>query len=93
MWAHAVGLITGNVVLVHQGVPALDPLVLVLQTLVPVLQPLPFGRDAQLAPTCQEGGEAGEDVFLSFPLNCDTDQRLTYVIVGLADIIIPHWDV
>lgn len=56
--SHAVGgaggkwLIASNVVLVVQGVPALDLLVLVLQTLVPVLQPLALGSDTQLAPTC-----------------------------------------
>lgn len=46
-------LIAGDVVLVQQGVPALDLLVLVLQTLIPVLQPLSFGSDTQLTPTCR----------------------------------------
>lgn len=38
-------LIASNVVLVVQGVPALNLLVLVLQTLVPVFQPLALGSD------------------------------------------------
>lgn len=50
-------LITSNVILVIQGVPALDLLVLVLQTLVPVLQPLSFGSDTELAPTCRGKGK------------------------------------
>lgn len=50
-------LITGDVILVIQGVPALDLLVLVLQALVPVLQPLSLGGDTQLTPTCQGGSD------------------------------------
>lgn len=42
-------LIAGHVVLVLELVPALDLLVLVLQTLVPVFQALSLGRDPQLA--------------------------------------------
>lgn len=53
-------LITSDVILVIQGVPALDLLVLVLQALIPVLQPLSLGSDTQLTPTCQEGREVGE---------------------------------
>lgn len=45
-------LITGVVVLIVQGVPALDLLVLVLQALVPVLQALSLRLNAQLAATC-----------------------------------------
>lgn len=52
-------LITSDVILIVQGVPALDPLVFVLQTLVPVLQPLSFGSDTQLTATCEEGTGAG----------------------------------
>lgn len=48
-------LIASDVILDVQGVPALDLLVLVLQTLVPVLEPLPFSSDPQLTPTC--GGD------------------------------------
>lgn len=53
-------LITSNVIIVIQGVPALNLLVLVLQTLVPVLQPLAFGSYTQLTPTCQEGNDVWE---------------------------------
>lgn len=42
-------LITGHVVLVLQLVPALNLLVFVLQTLIPMFQALAFGRDPQLA--------------------------------------------
>lgn len=51
-------LITGHVVLILQGVPALDLLVLVLQTLIPVFQALALGRDSQLAPAWGEGRRA-----------------------------------
>lgn len=96
MWAHDLCLITNDVILVQQGVPALDPLVLILQTLIPVLQPLPFGSDAQLTPTCQEGGRcAGENFFLYFKCikSCDTVQLFTDVIIRLPNIVVPHWDV
>lgn len=53
-------LITGNGILIIQSVPALNPLVLVLQTLIPVLQPLSFGSDTQLTATCQGGSEERE---------------------------------
>lgn len=52
-------LIAGDVVLVLQGVPALDLLVLVLQTLVPVFQALALGRDSQLATAWEKGRRAG----------------------------------
>lgn len=55
-------LIASNVILVIQGVPAFNLLVLVLQTLVPVLQSLPFGSDPKLAATCQEGSEVSAQV-------------------------------
>lgn len=48
-------LIARDVILIQQGVPALYLLVLVLQTLVPVLQSLSFGSDTQLTPTYQKG--------------------------------------
>lgn len=52
-------LIARHVVLVLQLVPALDLLVLVFQTLVPVFQALSFGRDPQLAASwmVREGGD------------------------------------
>lgn len=55
LWRVESKLIAGDVILDVQGVPALDLLVLVLQTLVPVLEPLPFSSDPQLTPTC--GGD------------------------------------
>lgn len=55
-------LITSIVILIVQGVPALDLLVLVLQTLVPMLQPLPFGSDTQLTPTCQRERQMRKEV-------------------------------
>lgn len=52
-------LVARHVVLVLQLVPALDLLVLVFQTLVPVFQALSFGRDPQLAASwmVREGGD------------------------------------
>lgn len=44
-------LIAGNVVLVLEGVPAFNLLVLVLQTFIPVFQALPLSRDAELTAT------------------------------------------
>lgn len=55
-------LITSIVILIVQGVPALDLLVFVLQTLVPMLQPLPFGGDTQLTPTCRRGRQMRKEV-------------------------------
>lgn len=46
-------LVAGDVVLVQQSVPALNLFVLVLQALVPVLQPLSLSGDAQLATSCR----------------------------------------
>lgn len=48
-------LITGNVVLVLEGVPAFNLLVLVLQTFIPVFQALPLSRDAELTATWKKG--------------------------------------
>lgn len=42
-------------ILIVQGVPTLNLLVLILQALVPVLEPLPFGGDTELTATCQRG--------------------------------------
>lgn len=76
-------LIASNVILVVQGVPALDLLVLVLQTLIPVLQPLPLGSDTQLTPTCQEGRQVwkagGEQVrFFGFILSKQRNLTIIY---------------
>lgn len=60
-YAHAVcgargeRLIASVVILIVQGVPTLNLLVLILQTLVPMLEPLPFGGDPELTATCQRG--------------------------------------
>lgn len=48
-------LITGNVVLVLEGVPAFDLLVLVLQTFIPVFQALSLSRNAKLAAPWKRG--------------------------------------
>lgn len=48
-------LIAGNVVLVLEGVPAFDLLVLVLQAFIPVFQALSLSRDAELAATWKRG--------------------------------------
>lgn len=52
-------LVAGHVVLVLELVPALNLLVLVLQTLVPMFQALSLGRDAQLAASWGTGAERG----------------------------------
>lgn len=59
-------LIASVVILIVQGVPPLNLLVLILQTLVPVFEPLPFGGDAELAATCR--GEADGECGKSFAM-------------------------
>lgn len=92
------GLIAGDVVLVHQSVPALNLLVLVLQTLIPVLQVLSLGGDTQLTPTCQEGMEVWRcdgqvRITCSLHESSDAAHIFTYVVVGLPNVVIPHRDV
>lgn len=55
MWDRGERLIASVVILVVQGVPTLNLLVLILQTLVPVFEPLPFGGDTELTATCHRG--------------------------------------
>lgn len=55
-------LITGNVVLVLEGVPAFNLLVLVLQAFIPVFQALPLSRDAELTAAWKKG-RRGDTVF------------------------------
>lgn len=88
-------LIASDVILVVQGVPALDLLVLVLQTLVPVLEPLPFSSDPQLTPTCGGGGGGVRSGSLSEELASAlaVQQSLTDIVVGLPDVVVPHGDV
>jgi hypothetical protein len=44
-------------------VPALNPLVLVLQAVKPVLQALAFGIDAQNHAACGSGQQSGQGVY------------------------------
>ena len=73
-------LITVDVVLVVQGVPALYLLVLVLQALVPVLQPLSLGSDAQLASTYHRHGPIREGPIRDGPISdtVERPQRILY---------------
>lgn len=48
-------LITGNMVLILEGVPAFNLLVLVLQAFIPVFQALPLSRNAELTATWKKG--------------------------------------
>lgn len=59
-------LITGNVVLILEGVPALNLLVFVLQTLVPVFQALPLCRNAELTAACRKGRREHSELMLIF---------------------------
>jgi len=59
-------LIAGNVVLVLEGVPALDLLVLVLQTLIPVFQALPLCRNAELTAAYRKGRRELSELMLLF---------------------------
>ena len=47
--------IAGNVVLILEGVPALNLLVLVLQAFIPVFQALPLSRNAELTAAWKKG--------------------------------------
>lgn len=94
VWDRGERLIASVVILIVQGVPTLNLLVLILQTLVPVFESLPFGGYTELTATCQRGRVVSKRKVLALNLQSShTWQTFTNVVVGLADVIIPHGDI